>query len=369
MSDYEKYRAMQEADQTKDDIYNKPDSGSSEDMAKKKGMERYSQNDMTDSMDNQNYQQPSDDSVQQGTTIINNYYEGYPDRFGWYHNFYFDYCYDPFFYGVYDPLYWGWGFSWGWPYWGFGMGWYGYNYGGGWYGHHGGYYNNGYYYNGRGYTNTGGARRSMSGYGNLTSLRRSSPLNGQMYGTSAGRRISSNITADKYGESYASVRRNPYQLYQKSTSTSANNTVSTTRRETNINSANRYKSVQTTRPGTSNNRRNSVVNNTKVYTPSYSTQRNSTRTQYNNYSSNVSRRGYYNSGSTKSYSVPYRSGNTPAASGYTSGSSGHSYTPSRSSSSSGSHYNGSGGGNRSSGGGSSSSSHGGGGGGGGGHRR
>ncbi len=391
LTDYEKYRAMRDADVKQDIDNSKPDSAlSPEELAKKKGMEQYGQgNNANDEQDNQSYSQQNVDSSSQGTTIINNYYDDYPNRYGWYNNLYFDYYWDPFFYSFYDPFFWGWGFAWGWPSWGFGF--YGYDpyfygYGYGYWGHYYGY-RNGYYGgyanndHGRGYT-SGGARRTMGGYLTPSDVRRTSLNVGNNLNSNLSRRTSNVTPSDENGGTYKSARRDAYPLYQKTSATSAvNNNVSTVRRETPNKAYDRYKNVQTTRPGTSNYRRDNIVNNSQTYSPSYNTQKSSTKSQYNSYSSNYSRRNTSystKSATTASYSYPnssytprrsYQSSSSSYSSGRRSSYSGggSTYTPSRSSSSSGSSYSGSSENYRSSGGGGSSSggSHGGGGG----HRR
>jgi hypothetical protein len=366
MTDYEKYRSLRDAGVSKDDIYSKPDSTvSQEELARKKGMERYGQRN-TDTMENTNQSyslQYSDTTAQQGNTIINNYFDDndndYGDRYDWYHRFYFDYYWDPFVFGFYDPFYWGWGISWGWPYWGFRVGWYGpgywydpfyygYSWGGCyndgyWYGHHNGYYDRSYY---------GEARRSMGGYRDPSDVRRSSLYRGQTYASTGNRRSSttSGISqVDRNGRTYSNARRDAYPLYQKTTSGTGSNVSSGRREVSKTNVYDRYKNVQTTRY-VSNYRRENVTNNTKSYSPSYSTQRTNSRTQYNSGSSGNNYNYRRNTGSgTKSsgntsysnptYNAPRRStgsvSSTYSNPGYSKPtSSGHTYTPSRSSSSS-----------------------------------
>ncbi len=266
MTNYEKYCAMKEKSLQNDPQVSTDTSLSHEDLAKKKGMTQYNEGysaeiDSTSPVNgNQNYSQNTAENPQQGNTVVNNYYSGNDYPFGWYHNFYFDYCYDPFFY-PYD--YWGLGFYWGWPYLGFGWSFPGYYYGYAPYNYWG--YPN---YYGRNY---GGARRSMGGYRSPSGARRASLINNNalVEGT-FGRRLVSDkpITpVTENGATYDDARRKAWQTYQTK-NVNPNNVPN--RREPNA--VSRYKAIQTTRPN--------VIS--KNYTPSYNTtSHNSTRPLYN----------------------------------------------------------------------------------------
>jgi hypothetical protein len=380
MSNYEKYRLMKDGKLKKGDAKSKSDTTlSPEEASGQKSMEQYGNSGGYNDASDQDNSQQSYDSVPQGTTVINNYYS-YPDRFGWYRNFYCDYYYDPFYYSYYDPYYWDYGFSWGYPYWGFHYGWYspwyysynpyyyGYGYYGGGYhhGHHDGYYND---YDRDYYHSDGGARRSMGGYRNSSDVRRSSYSGGQTMGYSPNRRSSSYTPVNENGATYQSARRNAYPLYQRTNTNPGNNTTMTSRRVNGNSSINGYhKSIQTTRSITSRR------NNSNTYSPSYSTQRNTTRSQYNttensgnygnrrnNSSGTYTRPSDNSSNSGTSYGTSQRrsdNGSSYSGSNSHSNSSGSTTaSPSRrSSSNSGSSYSGNSGGSRSSGSSSSGSS-------------
>jgi len=330
MTDYERYRAYRDGYANKNE--SKSDSANSRDeLAKKKGMERYSgrnvENDSSAYVNNnQNYsgQQPSD-PPQDGATIVNNYYDdGYCyDRF--YHRCYFGY--DPFLYDYYDPFYFG--FSFGYPFFGFGLGLYapfwGYGYRsyygfGGYYGGHG-YYNH-YGYN-NGYINSGGMRTASSSIG------RPGIIGNQAMSSaiSSSRRsaVTRTVTASSSrGATYDAARsRAAWQSYQ---TTSSSSNIATTRRASGNSSTNysRSLSVPTTR----------LANNSRGYSPSYSVPGNSTRRNYNS------------SGNT-SYSQPRRSSGNFSAPARTSSahiSSGSSGSSHSSGSSSSGHFGGGGGG-------------------------
>lgn len=363
MTDYEKYRALRDADTFTVANRNVADTSiDREEYAKKKGMERYKDAQVIDTNQVQ-YENPNYSEQSPGeTTVINNYYsdDDYDYRFNRYRSFYFDY-YDPY-YWRYDPFYWNCGIGFGWPYSSFYFGWsspyygwydpydyyfyrplywyqpYYHSYWGGygyWHGYYNGYYH-GYYddnYYGRGSVHSySNGRRTMGLYNRpYSSANANSYVRGGNYGTSFGSRRQASdylpLNSTKQNTVNDSHRRNAWDTYSTPASSSRRNSSNTSRVINN---------VQTTRPAEAGGSRRTSGN----YTPTYSMPNTSSRPSYNNSgsgsNSNTNRRtnSTYTPSDNNSGSGSY----TPTTGSRRSSGSSGSYTPTRSSNTNSGNY-------------------------------
>jgi hypothetical protein len=309
MTDYEKYRAIKDPQ-----LASKPQPDSTKD-ARQKAWDKYNSNQLNEVYsekiaDSIQPQQRSYDSQNEGTTVINNYYDGdddyyYANRFRRFDGPYYGYSYyDPYYY---DPFWVGVGLGWGFgvygysPYYGYYNPGYAPYYSPYYHNHYYGGYNSGYY-NGRNQINSG--RRRIDTENRYGTTNRGQTWGPVSYGSSASGRtrqsVSSTPTTQKSAISTKvdnNSRTRAWESYRTTQPSSYSPSSGYARQRSTSNA------VVTTRPsnaGSTANRRGSD------YVPSYSVPGSSVRQSYN------SSGGNYQNAPHRRNADNYSSGTTPS---------------------------------------------------------